>query len=231
MEILQNPAIGQGSPMKSDLQLQEDVIKELKWQPSVNAANIGVEVHEGVVTLSGNVASYAEKVAAERATQRIVGVKALTIDIHVILFGEGRRSDIDIARSAEEALRWVTYMPKESVKVMVESGWITLSGEVQWDYQRRNAVDCVRHLSGVKGVSDIVRLKSESRSNDIKLDIEAALDRRDDARDQNISVSVHDGAVTLSGTVTNWWQLDSAREAAWNTPGVQQVANRLAIVA
>lgn len=217
--------------MKSDLQLQEDVIKELKWQPSVNAANIGVEVHQGVVTLSGNVASYAEKVAAERAVQRIVGVKALTIDIDVTLFGEGRRSDIDIARSAEEALRWVTYMPKESVKVMVESGWITLSGEVQWDYQRRNAVDSVRQLSGVKGVSDIVRLKSESRSNDIKLDIEAALDRRDDARDQNISVSVHDGAVTLSGTVTNWWQLDSAREAAWNTPGVQQVANRLAIVA
>jgi osmotically-inducible protein OsmY len=217
--------------MKTDLQLQEDVIKELKWQPSVNAANIGVEVHQGVVTLSGNVASNAEKVAAEQAAQRIAGVKALTINIDVTLFGWGARSDIDIVRSAEDALRWVTYMPKESVKVTVESGWITLSGEVQWDYQRRNAVDTVRHLSGVKGVSDLVRLKTESRSNEIKLDIEAELGRHYDADDQNISVSVHEGDVTLSGTVTNWWKLDSAREAAWSTSGVQHVTNRLTIAA
>ncbi len=215
--------------MKTDLQLQKDVITELNWQPSVNAANIGVEVHQGVVTLSGNVASYAEKVAAEQTTQRVAGVKALTINVDVTLSGWSERTDVDIARSAEDALRWVTYMPKESVKVMVESGWITLSGEVEWDYQRRHATETVRHLEGVKGVSDLIRIKTQSRTDEIKLDIEAALGRRYDSEDQNISVAVENGDVTLSGTVTNWWQLDSAREAAWNAPGVRHVSNKLTI--
>jgi osmotically-inducible protein OsmY len=215
--------------MKTDLQLQKDVITELNWQPSVNAANIGVEVHQGVVTLSGNVASYAEKVAAEQTAQRVAGVKALTINVDVTLSGWSERTDVDIARSAEDALRWVTYMPKESVKVMVESGWITLSGEVEWDYQRRHATETVRHLEGVKGVSDLIRIKTQSRTDEIKLDIEAALGRRYDSEDQNISVAVENGDVTLSGTVTNWWQLDSAREAAWNAPGVRHVSNKLTI--
>jgi osmotically-inducible protein OsmY len=184
-----------------------------------------------VVTLSGHVANYAEKVAAEQATQRVAGVKALTINIEVTLSGWGERTDIDIARSAEDALRWVTYMPKESVKVMVEKGWVTLTGEVEWDYQRRHAAETVRHLAGVKGVSDQVRIKTQSRSSEIKLDIEAALERRYDSEDQDISVSVEDGDVTLIGTVTNWWQLDSAREAAWNAPGVRHVANKLTIAA
>jgi osmotically-inducible protein OsmY len=209
--------------------LQKDVITELNWQPSVNAANIGVEVHQGVVTLSGNVASYAEKVAAEQTAQRVAGVKALTINVDVTLSGWSERTDVDIARSAEDALRWVTYMPKESVKVMVESGWITLSGEVEWDYQRRHATETVRHLEGVKGVSDLIRIKTQSRTDEIKLDIEAALGRRYDSEDQNISVAVENGDVTLSGTVTNWWQLDSAREAAWNAPGVRHVSNKLTI--
>jgi osmotically-inducible protein OsmY len=217
--------------MKTDMQLQQDVITELKWQPAVNAANIGVEVHQGVVTLSGHVTNYAEKVSAERATQRVAGVKALTINIEVTLSGWGERTDIDIARSAEDTLRWVTYMPQDSVKVMVENGWITLTGEVEWDFQRRNAVDTVRNLSGVKGVSDLVRIKTQARSNAIKLDIEAALERHYDSKDQDISVTVQDGDVTLSGTVTNWWQLDSAREAAWSAPGVRHVANNLTIAA
>jgi osmotically-inducible protein OsmY len=120
-------------------------------------------------------------------------------------------------------------MPKDSVKIMVENGWITLSGEVEWDYQRRNAVDTVRHLAGVKGVSDSVRIKTQSHSQEIKMDIEAALDRHYDADDQDITVDVQGGDVTLSGTVTNWWQLESAREAAWNAPGVRHVASNLTI--
>jgi osmotically-inducible protein OsmY len=217
--------------MKTDLHLQQDVMTELKWQPSVNAADIGVEVHNGVVTLSGHVANYAEKVAAQQATQRVAGVKALTVDIDVTLLGWGARTDIDIAQSAEDALRWVTYMPRDSVKILVENGWITLSGEVEWDYQRRHALDTVRHLAGVKGVSDLVRIKTQSHSHEIKLDIEAALDRHHDAEDQDITVAVQGGDVTLSGTVTNWWQLESAREAAWNAPGVRNVANNLTIAA
>ncbi len=215
--------------MKTDLELQQDVIEELQRESSVNAADLGVEVHQGVVTLSGHVVNFAEKIAAERATQRVAGVKALTIRIEIMPASCGGPNDIDIARSAQDALRGVTYMPKDSVKVMVENGWITLSGEVEGDYQRRNAVDTVSHLAGVKGVSDIVRLRTQPHSDEVKRNIEAALERHGDAGHQHISVAVQGDAVTLSGTVTDWWQLDSAREAAWNAPGVRHVANQLTI--
>ena len=218
--------------MKTDMQLQQDVMTELKWEPSTNATDILVEVQQGVVSLSGHVTNYAEKVAAEHATQRVAGVRAMTINIDVTLAGGDARADIDIARTAEETLRWVTYMPKDSVKVIVENGWITLSGKLDWDYQRRNAVESVRHLCGVKGVSDLLAIKAKSQqSTEIRLDIEAALERHYDADGQDISVTVRGPDVTLSGTVTSWWQLDSACTAAWNSPGVQHVANQLIIAA
>jgi osmotically-inducible protein OsmY len=215
--------------MKSNAQIQQDVITELKWEPSVNATNIGVEVHDGIVTLSGQVPSYAEKLAAERAAQRVSGVKVMTVDIEVTLFGWGSRTDIDIARSAESALQWVTYLPKDSIKVLVEKGWITLSGQVEWDYQRQVAIGAVRHLTGVKGVSDNTTIKPSSTSAAIKENIEAALERRYDADDQDIRVEVHGSDVTLNGTVSNMWQLELARESAWNAPGVQHVASNLTV--
>ena len=127
--------------MKTDAQVQQDVIAELKWEPSINAAQIGVEVKDGIVTLAGHVSSYAEKWDAERAAQRVSGVKALAVEMDVKLPGSSKRNDADIARSAKDVLQWTTYLPKDRVKVMVEKGWITLSGDVDWEYQRRAAVE------------------------------------------------------------------------------------------
>ena len=177
--------------MKTDTQVQEDVLAELKWEPSVNAAEIGVEVKGRVVTLTGHVGSFAEKWDAERAAQRVAGVKALAVEIDVVIPGASRRNDADIARAAENALKWMTYLPKDSVKVMVEGGWITLSGEVDWEYQRQTAAIRVRHLMGVTGVSDQISLRPQVFLNAVKSDIEAALKRRTHADAQLISVEVN----------------------------------------
>ena len=187
--------------MKTDTQLQLDVIAELKWEPSVNAAHIGVEVADGIVTLAGHVSSYAEKLGAERAAQRVSGVKALAIEMDVKLPGLSKRTDADIARSVENVLQWTTYVPKDSVKVMVESGWVTLSGEVDWEYQRQTAKKGVRYLMGVTGVTDNIVIKPKVSLSAVKSEIEAALKRRATADAKKISVDVQGADVTLTGTV------------------------------
>ena len=216
--------------MKTDTQLQQDVIAELKWEPSVNAAQIGVEVKDGIVTLAGHVSSYAEKWDAERAAQRVSGVKALAIEMDVKLAGSSKRTDADIARSAGNVLEWATYLPKDSVKVMVESGWITLSGEVDWEYQRQAAAKGVRYLMGVTGVSDQIVLKYPKVSlSAVKSEIEAALNRRATADAQKISVEVHGADVTLTGKVHSWSERDLARHSAWGTSGVQNVVDNMTV--
>ena len=215
--------------MKTDSQLQQDVIAELKWEPSVNAAQIGVEVKDGIVTLAGHVGSYAEKWDAERAAQRVSGVKALAIEMDVKLAGSSKRNDADIAGSAESALQWITYLPKNSVKVMVEDGWITLSGEVDWEYQRQTAAGAVRYLMGVKGVRENIAIKSKVSLSAVKSDIEAALKRRAQADAQNISVEVRGADVTLTGTVHSWSERDLATHSAWGTPGVHNVVNNITV--
>ena len=215
--------------MKTDTQVQQDVLAELKWEPSVNAAQIGVEVQDGIVTLAGHVSSYAEKWDAERAAQRVSGVKALAIEMDVKLPGSSERNDADIARSVENALQWTTYLPKDSVKVMVEGGYVTLSGEVDWEYQRQSAERGVRYLMGVTGVSDQIAIKPKVSLSAVKSDIEAALKRGAKADAQKISVEVHGADVTLSGTVRSWWERDRARHAAWGTPGVRNVIDNIAV--
>ena len=215
--------------MKTDTQGQEDVLAELKWEPSVNAAEIGVEVKDRVVTLTGRAGSFAEKWDAERAAQRVAGVKALAVEIDVVLPGASRRNDADIARAAENALEWMTYLPKDSVKVMVEGGWITLSGEVDWEYQRQTAAMRVRHLMGVTGVSDRIALRPQVFLNAVKSDIEGALKRRAHADAQMISVEVNGADVTLSGTVHDWFERELARHSAWCTPGVRHVVDNIAV--
>src|ERR1700721_1464788 len=140
--------------MKTDHQLQLDVLAELSWEPSVNAEDIGVEVKDGIVTLAGHVGSYAEKIDAERATMRVSGVRALAIEMDVKLAGSSARTDADIARSVDNVLQWTTYLPKDAVKIKVESGRVTLSGEVDWEYQRQAAVGAVRYLRGAKAAND-----------------------------------------------------------------------------
>ena len=213
--------------MKTDAQLKKDVLAELNWEPSVNATKIGVEVSDGVVTLAGHVDSYGEKWHAERAAQRVGGVKALAVEMDVTIPGSAERTDTDIAHSAEQALQWVSYIPKDAIKIQVEKGWITLSGKVDWDYQRQNASSALRYLVGVKGVTDNVELKSRTSSTGVRAGIEAALKRYSDAEGQDISVDVQDGDVTLTGTVHSLWARELARESAWNSPGVRHVIDNL----
>jgi osmotically-inducible protein OsmY len=216
--------------MKTDTQLQQDVIAELAWEPSVNAVQIGVEVKDGVVTLAGHVGSFVEKWEAERAAQRVSGVKGLAVELSVNLPGSSARNDADIARSARNVLEWTTYWPQDEIKVMVENGWITLTGEVDWEYQRQAAAGSVRGLMGVVGLSDQIVIKPNADVKPIKSEIEAALKRRIHSDAKHISVAVEGANVTLTGTVSSRSERDSARNTAWATPGVRSVADNLTVV-
>ena len=216
--------------MKTDSQIQQDVLAELKWQPSVHAAGIGVEVKDGVVTLAGHVASYAEKFDAERAAQRVSGVKALAVEMDVKLAGTSKRTDGEIAAAAESALEWTTFLPSNKVKVMVEKGWVTLSGEVDWEYQREAAMAAVRYLIGVTAVSGQIVIKPKVSVSAVKADIEAALKRRAHTDAQAISVSVKGTDVTLTGKVHSWSERELATNSAWGTPGVYNVIDDIELI-
>ena len=215
--------------MKTDTQLQQDVIEELKWEPSVHATEIGVEVKSGIVTLAGDVCSYAEKQNAERAAQRVAGVEGLAVELKVKLVGSDKRSDADIARAAKNVLEWSSTVPAGAIKVMVEDGWVTLTGNVDWQYQRQGAANCVRFLLGVVGVSDRIGIKPALSVGTVKSDIEAALKRRakDDAK--TILVEVHGSDVTLTGTVHSWSKRELAIHSARNTPGVRKVVDKMTL--
>jgi len=216
--------------MKTDTQIQRDVLAELKWEPSINAAQIGVEVKEGIVTLEGKVNSYSEKWDAERAAQRVSGVKALAIKLDVALPGSSQRDDADIAHSAANVLAWMTYLPDDSVEVVVEKGWITLSGEVDWDYQKQAALGAVRHLMGVTGVSNQIVIKPRVLLSAVKSEIESALKRRAHMDADKILVAIKDADVTLTGTAHSLSERDSARHAAWGTPGVRNVVDHIVVI-
>jgi osmotically-inducible protein OsmY len=215
--------------MKTDAALQLDVLAELKWEPSVNAANVGVEVKDGIVTLAGHVDTYAEKWDAERAAQRVSGVKAIAVEMDVKLSGANQRTDADVARSATNVLLWTTSVPAESVKVKVEGGWLTLSGEVEWEYQRQSAANAVRYLMGVTGISDQITLKPKISSDAVRVDIEAALKRRAHEDARKISVEVDGHEVTLGGSVHSWSEKNLATHSAWGTPGVRNVVDNLTV--
>jgi osmotically-inducible protein OsmY len=215
--------------MKTDSQLQQDVMAELKWEPAVHAAQIGVEVKDGVVTLAGEVSSYGEKWNAERAAQRVNGVQALAVELEVKLSEFGKRTDTDIARSAETSLSWTSSLPLDTVKVLVEGGWLTLSGDVEWQYQRQDAFNSVRYITGVTGVSNQIGIKPSLSATVVKSDIEAALKRRAAADAKTISVDVAGDRVTLTGTVHSWVERDLARRSAWSSLGVKNVVDKMTI--
>lgn len=215
--------------MKTDSQLRQDVSAELKWEPSVHAARIGVEVKDGVVTLAGQVDSYSEKWNAERAAQRVAGVKAMTTELKVHLTGLSKRTDGDVAQAVENVLEWTSSLPAGAIKVMVEGGWVTLSGDVDWQYQRQAATDSVRCLMGVTGVSDQISIKPSVTATAVKSDIEAALKRTSIADARQISVAVHGSDVTLSGTVHSWDERCTATNSAWGTPGVRNVVDMMTL--
>jgi len=215
--------------MKIDNQLQQDVSAELKWEPSVHAAHIGVEVKDGVVTLAGQVDSYGEKWNAERAALRVLGVKAMATELKVQLKGLSERTDADIAHAVANVLAWTVSLPPGAVRVVVEKGWVTLSGEVEWQYQKQAAADGLRYLMGVIGVNNQIHVKPRVSATVVKSDIEAALKRTAVSEAKDIAVSVHYHDVTLTGTVRDWAERETARNAAWGTQGVRNVVDLMTL--
>lgn len=203
--------------MKTDSQLQQDVSAELQWEPSICAAHIGVEVKDGVVILAGQVDSYTEKWNAERAAQRVSGVHAIATELKVHLAGDSKRTDAEIAGSAQHILGLSSTFPADAVNVTVEAGWVTLTGMVDWQYQRRAAAAAVRHLVGVTGVSDKIDLKPSLTARSVQSDIEAALMRSSISDAKNITVKLHGADRAI------------ATNSAWGTPGVRSVVDTMTL--
>jgi osmotically-inducible protein OsmY len=215
--------------MNSDSELKQDVIDELMWEPDINATEIGVAVNDGVVTLSGYVDTYHEKLAAERAAQGVFGVKAVVQEIKVRLPGSLQRSDEDIARAAANALEWTASVPLDRIKVKVQNGWITLSGQVDWRYQRDAAEDAVCNLMGVVGVSNQITVKPSPKLTEIKTKIESAFQRNALLDARRIDVQVRGDRVILEGSVRSYAEKKEAEQAACSAPGICEVENRIAV--
>jgi osmotically-inducible protein OsmY len=216
--------------MRTDTELQHAVMEELAWEPSVDAAEIGVSAESGIVTLSGIVKSLPQKWAAEKAAQRVSGVKAVTDEIAVKLPGDSELSDTEIARSAVNALNWNASVPRGRVSLIVSHGWLTLEGTVQFHYERVAAEYAVRGLKGAKGVTNLISVKPPQTSpTDIKHRIEQAFERAADLDAQTISVEAKDGKVILRGIVDSWAERERAELAAWAAPGVSKVENEILV--
>jgi osmotically-inducible protein OsmY len=214
--------------MKTDIQLKQDVTEEIRWEPTVTSTDIDVTAENGVVTLSGTVPYFAEKWAAERAAQRVEGVKAIAEEIEVNLFGEHKRNDADVAKAVVSALRWHVWVPKE-IQATVEDGWVTLTGTTHWGFQRTSAESAIRFLSGVKGVTNSITLKPSVEPTAVKDSIEKALKRNAEVDAENVKVAADGGSVTLSGSVRSWDERTEIESAAWGTPGVTGVENTLTV--
>ena len=216
--------------MKTDTQLHRDVADELAWEPSIRSPEIGIAVKDGVVTLSGSVESYAEKYAAERAAERVRGVMAVADDMLVKLPLSFKRSDTEIAHACVNALRWDIQVPDDKIKALVEEGWVTLEGEVEWQFQRQAAERAVRYLAGVRGVTNRVSVKPKAASSfEVSQKIKDALRRSAEEDAEKISVEARDGRVVLKGKVRSYAERAEAERAAWAAPGVMVVDDRIAI--
>ena len=218
--------------MTSNTQLQQQVLDELRYEPSVDASEVGVTANDGIVSLTGKVKSYAENYAAVRAAQRVYGVKAVTNELEVDLPAFHKRDDQDIARAALNALQWDVLVPKDAIKVKVEAGWITLDGSVNHRYQRDEAEYAVRNLTGVKGVTNEIIIKNpQVKASDVKTSIESALKRAAELDANQVKVTVMDDKVILRGSVHSWAEKQEAERAAWSSPGVGAVQDELTIAA
>ncbi len=216
--------------MKSDEDLQKDVIDAIKWEPMLHAAEIGVTVKGGIVTLTGTVDSYFKKLEAENATKNVLGVKAIVEKIEIHFNSEwATKTDNDVATEVINAFKWNWQVPNDKVKVKVEKGWVTLEGELSWNYQRVAAYDAVKNLSGVKGVYNNLIIKSETPDSIEKHLIERAISRNGIISGRGIQVSVSDTHVTLSGTVHSLYEKEEAGRVAWNAPGVWILHNDLVV--
>ena len=211
----------------TDEEIQKDVLAELKWDAQVQPNEIGVSVKDGVVTLTGWVDSYLKKWAAEDAAHRVGGVKAVANDIEVKLFSE--RTDADIAEAAIRALQWDASVPAEKIQVTVSKGWVTLKGEVNWNFEKQDAERVVRRLTGVKGVSNLITVKPSTTPSELKKRIEDALVRNAKVDANTITVEVQGSKAILKGAVRAWVEKEEAERVAWLAPGVTSVENRITV--
>jgi osmotically-inducible protein OsmY len=211
----------------TDEEIQSDVLAELRWDPSIST-EVGVTVKNGVVTLTGTVDTIQKKWRAEEAAHRVTGVTAVANDIEVRMFGQ--RTDADIAAAVKHALDWNTSIPLNKVHVTVDNGWVTLKGELEWQYQRQEAERVVRSLWGVKGVSNLISIKPAASPTDLKKKIEAALVRSAEVDAERITVDVQGSKVTLKGRVRSWAERQEAERTAWLAPGVTSVDNQITLI-
>jgi osmotically-inducible protein OsmY len=214
--------------MKDD-QLHQDVLDELDFEPSVNAAHIGVAVEDGIVTLSGEVGSFAEKYNAERAVRRVKGVHGIVEHIKVVFPSDKVTGDAEIAERVLASLKWSALVPADRVTVKVENGWVALNGELDWQFQKSAAEAAVRRLSGIKGISNLIKLPPQVAGTNVKQRIEDALKRNAEVEAQRIQVGVNGSKVILNGSVDTWHERNVAESAAWAVPGVTMVEDHLRI--
>jgi hyperosmotically inducible protein len=224
---ISEPAKVAGMPL-SDVQLRLDILLELEFDPSIKAEHIGVAVDRGVVTLSGHVESYAQKYAAIAATKRIKGVHAIADEMEIRYPEDKKTGDDEIARRATDILSWDVSVPKGTIQAVVRNGWVTLTGSVEWYFQKKAAEDDVRKLSGVRGIINAIGLKPPVYPDDVKKRIEDALRRHADVEAGRIEISIQDpGKVILQGNVESWQERRAVEDAAWSVPGVQEVVDKL----
>lgn len=217
----------QEDSMRTDSQIQKDIQDEMKWDPSLRDDDIGVSVHDGVITLAGFVDSYADKWKAERMVSTVKGVKAVANDLEVKLPTSFSRPDPDIARAALDALEWNVTVPSDRIKVKVEKGWVTLEGDVDWNFQREEAERAVRNLTGVVGVTNLITVHARPAPTDIQRKIKEALERSAEFDADRITVEIDGHTAILRGTVRSIAEKRDAERAARKAPGVTDVENHL----
>lgn len=212
-----------------DTELRCRVLEELDWEPSVDASAIGVAAKDGIVTLTGTVVSYAQKKNAERAAKRVSGIKAVAEDLVIKLPGAAERGDTDIAQSVLSSLRFNVSIQHERIQVTVESGWVTLDGEVEWQYQKTTAENAIKYTMGVQGITNRISVKPHVSAADVKTKIEGAFARRAQLDANQIKVESTDNKVVLRGNVRSWQAKEQAEQAAWSAPGVSNVENNVVV--